>query len=238
MAVRAAPAAQGMRDYLRVFLHSNSSVVRRAVLLDFAVALTEGAGLMMLLPLLALAGAFGAGAPGAASLPGRLLASLGVTWSIETVLLMFVALVFVQSQLAMRRDRAAHALQTGFGDYLRTTLYAAIARARWAFISGRHSGDLSSVLSVEVQRITSGTYFLLRSFAVTVLGLVYLGVALWLSPGLTLLALAAGVGLWLLLRSADGAARQGGGLLSQANRKLFQQMQEFLSALKLIKIHG
>lgn len=227
-----------MRGYLRAFLHFNPSAVRRAVLLDFAVALTEGAGLMMVLPLLALAGVFGQDAPGQVSLPGRLFSSLGVTWSIETALLVFVALVFLQAQLSMHRDRAAHDLQTGFGNHLRDTLYAAVARARWDFVSGRHSGELSSVLSVEVQRITSGTYFLLRSFAVSVLGLAYFAVALWLSAGLTLLALATGAVLWLMLRKADGAARQGGGLLSQANRNLFQQMQEFLSALKLIKIHG
>jgi ATP-binding cassette subfamily C protein len=224
-----------MRGYLRTFLLFAPSLLRRAALLDFAVALTEGAGLMLLLPLLALAGGLG---PMQASLPGRLFSELGVSWNIGTALLVFVALVFLLAQLSMHRDRAAHELQVRFGDHLRETLYAALARTRWSFLSSRHSGELSSVLSVEVQRIVGGTYFLLRLFAVAVLGLAYLSVALWLSLWLTLLALATGGVLWLLLRGADGAVRQSGVLLSQGNRKLFSQMQEFLAALKLIKIHG
>ena len=227
----------GMGGYLFTFLHFAPPAIRRAVLLDFAVALIEGAGLMMLLPLLGLAGVLG-GAHARATLPARWLASLGVELNIETALLIFVSLVFLQAQLSMRRDRTAHELQVRFGDHLREKLYAAIARASWGFISGRHSGELFSVLSAEVQRITGGTYFLLRLFSAAAMGIAYLAVALWLSAGLTLLALFAGGVLWLMLRGADGAARKGGGLLSQANRNLFLQMQEFLSALKLVKIHG
>lgn len=226
-----------MRGYLLTFLHFAPTAIRRAVLLDFAVALTEGAGLMMLLPLLGLAGVLG-GAHSQATLPARMISLLGVAWNIETALLVFVSLVFLQAQLTLRRDRTAHELQVRFGDHLREKLYAAIACASWDFISGRHSGELSNVLSLEVQRITGGTYFLLRLFAVAAMGIAYLAVALWLSVGLTLLALFTGGVLWLMLRGADGAARQGGWLLSQANRNLFQQMQEFLSALKLVKIHG
>lgn len=207
-------------------------------MLNFAVALTEGAGLLMLLPLLALAGVFEPVGQGTASWSVRLLASFGMTWTIEGALLVFVALIFVQAQLSMWRDREAQVLQVEFGGYLREVLYAAITVARWAFISEKHSGELASVLTSEVQRIVSGTYFLLRFFAVAVLGVAYLVVALWLSVWLTMLALVSGLVLWLILRRADGAARQGGALLSQANRNFFGQMQEFLSAMKLIKIHG
>lgn len=227
-----------IRGYLRTFVHYSPSAVRCAVLLNFAVALTEGAGLLMLLPLLALAGVFEPVGQGTASWLVRLLASFGMTWTIEGALLVFVALIFVQAQLSMWRDREAQVLQAGFGDFLREVLYAAITVARWAFILEKHSGELASVLTSEVQRIVSGTYFLLRFFAVAVLGVAYLVVALWLSVWLTMLALVSGLVLWLVLRRTDSAARQGGALLSQANRNLFGQMQEFLSAMKLIKIHG
>ena len=48
-----------MRNYLRAFLRFDPSMLRCAVMLNFAVALTEGAGLLMLLPLLSLAGVLG-----------------------------------------------------------------------------------------------------------------------------------------------------------------------------------
>lgn len=231
----------GLAGYLRTFLSFAPVTIRRAALLDAAVALTEGAGLMLLLPLLALAGVFNqdvAVVQAQVPLLDRLFSSLGISWNIEGALLLFVALIFLQTQLVLRRDRMAHDLQVRFGDYLRETLYAAIARTRWGFISGRHSGELSSVLSGEVQRIVAGTYFLLHLFALAVMALAYVVVALWLSAGLTLLALLTGWMLWFLLRGADATARQGGKHLSQANRRQYTQMQEFLSALKLIKIHG
>jgi ATP-binding cassette subfamily C protein len=229
-----------MKSYLRVFMKFDPPAIRRAVLFNFAAALVEGVGLMMLLPLLALAGVLAQeGAQGGWTLQfGEFVASLGMTWNIENALLVFVVLVLLQSQLVLRRERVSYALQQRFGDYLRSSLYAAITRARWSFISGRHSGELLGVLTGEVQRINSGTYFLLRFFTMAVLGMAYLAVALWLSAELTLLALATGGLLWLLLRGADGVAKRSGTLLSQANRAMFAQVQEFLSAMKLIKIHG
>ncbi len=232
------PTGDGMRAYLQTFLRFDPPAIRQAVAFNLAAALAEGAGLAMLLPLLALAGVLGPLPQAGLPMPGRMLAALGLDWNLETALLAFVAIVFLQSQLAMCRERTAQHLFIRFGDHLRGALYAAIARARWGFLLDRHGGELAGVLTSEVQRIVGGTYFLLRFFSVAVLGLAYLAVAFWLSTPLTLLALSTGLVLWLLLRGADAVTRRGGQALSLANRRLFEQIQEFLSAIKLIKIHG
>lgn len=225
-----------MKDYLRTFVHFDPVSIRRAAMLNFAAAITEGAGLLMLLPLLSLAGVLGHAER--SSWLERASASLGVAWSLETALVVFVLLIFVQSQLALQRDRLSNSLQLHFGDYLRKTLYAAIAGARWSYLTGNHSAELLNALTVEVQRISTGTYFLIRFVTITLMSLAYFAVALWLSAWLTLLALATGAVLWLLLRGADDVAKQGGMMLSQSNRGFFAQIQEFLSSMKLIKIHG
>ncbi|MDD5058020.1 MAG: ABC transporter ATP-binding protein [Sideroxydans sp.] len=229
-----------MKEYFHVFLRFDPSAIRRAVALNFAVALTEGAGLLMLLPLLSLAGVLGQEGVQQAWLLrlNQLLSQFGISWNIEIALLVFVALIALQSLLSLLKDRVSNTLQLRFGDHLRKTLYAAIARARWSFLTGHHGGELASVLTGEVQRISAGTYFLLRLFTVVVMLSVYLAVALWLSTWLTLLALATGVALWMLLRGADKTAKQSGAMLSKSNKEMFGQIQEFLSAMKLIKIHG
>ncbi len=229
-----------MGGYLRSFLHFDPPAIRRTVLLNFAVALTEGAGLLMLLPLLSLAGVLGQSGVQNGWMPqlGQFFSLFGIGWNIEIALCVFVALIFLQSQLVLFRDRVAHSLQLRFVDHLRKTLYAVIARSNWSFLTGHHSGELLSVLTGEVQRIGAGTYFLIRFFTISVLAFAYLAVALRLSAWLTLLALATGLVLWMLLRGADGVAKQSGMMLGEANRRLFAQMQEFLSAMKLIKIHG
>ncbi len=229
-----------MNDYLRTFFCYDPRGIKRAVLLNFVAAFTEGVGLLLLLPLLSLAGVMGQAGGSIAWLPplDAALAALGISWNMESALILFVALVFIQSQLTLRRDRESNALQLRFGDYLRKQLYAAIARAKWHFLMEHHSGELLSVLTSEVQRVATGTSFLLRFFTIAVMLLAYLTVALRLSIGLTLLALITGVLLWTLLRGADDVAKQGGKTLNQANRNLFDQIQEFISAMKLIKIHG
>ncbi len=229
-----------MKEYFRAFLRFDPPAIRRAVALNFAVALTEGAGLLMLLPLLSLAGVLGQeGMQQSWSIRlNQFSSSFGISWNIEIALLVFVALISLQSLLSLHKDRVSNTLQLRFGDHLRKTLYAAIARARWSFLTGHHGGELASVLAGEVQRISSGTYFLLRLFTVVVMLSVYLAVALWLSTWLTLLALLTGVALWMLLRGADKTAKQSGAMLSKSNKQMFGQIQEFLSAMKLIKIHG
>lgn len=225
------------RAYLREFVRFDPPAIRRAVLFNLASAGTEGAGLMLLLPLLTLAGVFGKKGD-ESSMVGHVLAGLGLTWSIESALVVFVALVALQSWLALLRDRECHSLQLRFGDHLRQALYLSIAQSRWSFLAGRHSGELLNVLTSEVQRVGSGTFFMLRLFTVSLLTLAYIFVAFRLSAGLALLALGTGFLLWVLLRSTDRLSRQSGALLGEANRNLFTRAQDFLSAMKLIKIHG
>jgi len=229
-----------MTDFLRAFLRFDPPVLFRAVLLNFAVALTEGAGLLMLLPILSLAGVLGNAGVQKNWLPqlDHLSAKAGIGLNIGTALFVFVTLIFVQSLLVLLKDRVSNALQLRFTDQLRKALYAAIARARWSFLTGSHSGELLSVLTSDVQRVGIGTFFLLRLFTTLVMVCVYTVVALWLSVPLTLLALVTGIMLWFMLRRTDTQARQSGRMLSDANRNMFGRMQDFLSALKLIKIHG
>lgn len=232
------PRNKGLfRAYMREFLNFDPPVIRRAVMLSLATAGMEGAGLMLLLPLLTLAGVFdkeGGNFP----FGNRMLTSLKLDWNLENALVIFVVLISVQAWLVLLRDRVTRSLYLRFTDHLRQRLYESLAYSRWSFLIGRHSGEILNVLNSEVQRISVGTFFLLRLFTLSLLALTYLFVAFRISATLALLALSTGMLLWLLLRSSDGSSRASGGQLGQANNRLFTLTQEFLSALKLIKIHG
>ncbi len=229
-----------MTEFLLAFFRFNPPAVCRAVLLNFAVALTEGAGFLMLLPLLSWAGVLGQIGMAKDWLPyfDQLFSFAGARWNVEIALIIFVTLILLQSLLSLLREHTSNALHLGFIDYLRKTLYALVAGARWNFLTERHSGELLTVLASDVQRIGIGAYFLLRLFTISVLIFVYLAVALWLSTWLTLLGLSIGAVLWLVLRGTNSMAKQSGEMLSGTNRRLFRLMQDFLSAMKLIKIHG
>ncbi|MDS4057723.1 MAG: ABC transporter ATP-binding protein [Candidatus Contendobacter sp.] len=233
-------------DRLKSFFSEFWRFDRRAVALAFGLnlmaAALEGLGLMLLLPLLDLAGVLGAGpnaaAPAPARLAGQLLDRLPPDARLLSMLGAFVALIAVQSSIGLLRDRRSLALQLRFVDHLRDSLFGALARCRWSFLSQHHSSEYISVLSTDVQRVGQGTYFLLQLFTQFALFPIYLLVALRLSAPVTGLAVLTGAALWWLLRKSREAAQRGGVALSQANQAMFNDIQEFLGALKLIKIHG
>ncbi len=233
----------GLRPFLAEFWRFDRRAALITLGLNLAGALLEGLGLMLLLPLLTLAGVLG-GAPGAApplALPAGLTQLLDGIPTERKLLLMlglFVSLIALQSAVALLRERRSQRLQLRFVDHLRDTLFGALAGARWSFLAQHHSSDFLSVLTTDVSRVGVGTIFLLQLFTQLAIFPVYLALAFALSPPVTGLALVTGAALWWLLRKSRDAAKQSGQVLSQANRNLVNEVQEFLGALKLIKIHG
>ena len=220
---------------------------RRAALetlaLNVLAALLEGLGLLLLPPLLALAGVLGPASGDGLSLrlPHALAAWLAMIAPGRRLLLtlaVFVALIGLQSLATLLRERRSQQLQLRFVDHLRQTLFGALAASRWNFLCRHHSSEFLSVLTIDLERVGAGTFYLRQLLTAGVLLPVYLGVAFRLSPPVTALALITGALLWAALRRSRAAASRSGVLLSQANQRLYSHVQEFLGALKLIKIHG
>ncbi|WP_295385077.1 ABC transporter ATP-binding protein [uncultured Thiodictyon sp.] len=232
---------------LRPFLAELWRFDRRPALitlgLNLAGAALEGLGLMLLLPLLTLAGVFGGTAGHTLSLPlpagvTRLLDGLPAAHKLLLMLGLFVGLIALQATVTLLRERRSQRLQLRFVDHLRDTLFGALAGARWRFLAQHHSSEFLSVLTTEVNRVGTGTIFLLQLITQLAVFPVYLAVAFHLSAPVTGLALLTGAVLWWVLRKSRDMAKQSGAVVSRANQALFSDAQEFLGALKLIKIHG
>lgn len=233
----------GLGPFLTEFWRFDPRAVSITLGLNLLGALLEGLGIMLLLPLLTLAGVVN-GTPGAAlsiTLPtnvSRLLEGIPPEHKLLLTLGLFVSLIGLQSSVTLLRERRSQRLQLRFVDHLRTSLFSALSGARWCFLSQHHSSEFLSVLTTDISRVGTGTIFLLQLFTQLAVFPVYLALAFALSPPVTGLALVTGMALWWLLRKSRDAAQQSGQVLSQATRNLFNKAQEFLGALKLIKIHG
>ena len=129
-------------------------------------------------------------------------------------------------------------LRLGFVDHLRRRLFGALARSRWSFLSQHHSSEFLNALSSDVPRVGVVTMGLFRLLTQCVILPAYLTVAFHLSPAVTALALLTGASLWWSLRTSHHVSRANGKALSEAYQAFFRQIQEFVGALKLIKIHG
>lgn len=237
---------EGPRDIVKVFLayfhrliHFDRILVLKAGVLSMLASLLESIGLLLLIPLLGMAGLTATGEAtgqyGTWSVPFGL---PGVTLGLFDAIALFVGLITCQSLIVRWRAQSQHELRTRFTDHLRHTLYAALTRCAWDRFSRFHSADFSHVLTSDVQRVNQGTSFLLQLLAAALMMAGYLLVATGLSWQATLAALAMGSVLWWTLRSYNHHASVSGQRLSQANRLLHLQLQEHLAAMKWIKAHG
>ena len=122
---RAQPVNAGLRD-LRF-----RRLVLALALLQIAAALTEGVGLVLLVPLLsALAGPTGADA-------GPLVrAAAGLSQNLPALLALFVLLVAARSALVLARSRAALTLELALVDGLRQRAWQALLGGRVAAAAG------------------------------------------------------------------------------------------------------
>lgn len=207
--------------------------------LAVALGLSEGIGLLLLIPLLAAAG-FGRdqGRGGAwdriaelipEGLPDRhlLLAVLGL----------YVLLVGGNALLAARHRVLTADLVNGYAAALRKRAHAALLHASWLHTAGlRHTHVLNSLV-MDTERTRQGVQQLISLLGTAILTLVYLLVAAFLEPLLAALLVLFGAFFAWVLRPLARQAQGSGEALSRAFRDM-QSASEHVGEIKVTKSLG
>jgi ATP-binding cassette, subfamily C, bacterial len=211
-----------------------------ALSVALALALTEGAGLVLLVPLLGTIGlVVGEGATsGMAAWTGRVFATVGLTPSLVSVLAVFLAVSVLYATLYRWHLLLTPALEQQFILALKERLYRAIVSARWSFLVQRRMTDMGHALLSDMERVSGSAHQLLTLVASCAVAVIYIGVAARLSPGLTLLVCAGGVATLLLVRERNRRSANRSAALSEANRRVYAMVTESLSGLKVAKSVG
>jgi ATP-binding cassette subfamily C protein len=229
-----------LRTYLMALLSYGHGRIALAFSLMLLAGMTEGIGLLMLVPFLHLLGLSGSeGAPsGITALAAQAFGFLGLPMTLPAVLLVYIALIVVRALFVGARDVLLAAVRLGFVDALRVRLYTAVGRANWLFLSKRRMADLTQALTSDIDRVGSGTYYLLTLTLTTLMATVHVGAALTLSAPMTLIALVTGGSLAFLLLPQIRRARRLGEQLTEADRTVYRAVTEFLGGIKLAKSYG
>lgn len=212
---------------------------RGAALLSLMLlaSLTEGFGLLLLVPLLTWLGKGQADA--STSTPWlHGLASLGWMHSAATLLGVFVVLVAARGVIQYARDQMRMDMQLTIVDGLRLACFEALLRAEWRWMATTRRAEQANVLLSEVNRVGVGLNFGLQLVASAATLLTYLAAATFLSWRLTLVALATGCVAFSLLAGQRRKALNLGQDLTHTGRALHGLVQESLAGAKLAKIHG
>ncbi|MFN3075819.1 MAG: ABC transporter ATP-binding protein [Alphaproteobacteria bacterium] len=205
------------------------------VVLSAAVAGLEGAGLVLLAPMLVASGIDGGSAQGAWR---SVLAESRETLGLSGLLGIWVAVVAGHALAVAYRETRLVRFHQDYASRRRARLHAAIVGMEWAAFQRERASDLISALSVTVGRVGFGVSNLVQAFSSLLLVLVHGFVALVLVPGAATLAGIAAILLAVMVLPRLAGLFRHGQSLEVRSRTLHAIATEHLSGMKLAKSHN
>jgi ATP-binding cassette, subfamily C, bacterial len=211
-----------------------------AMVLAVLGALTEGVGLLILVPLLHLIGIdVQQGSVGhVANSMAAAFAWVGLPVNLTSVLVLYVLVIAGDACIRRWQTVTYCALQVGLTAYLRKRLHQAVTRAGWVQLTRCRASDLTNAMTGQVDRIGNGTQLVLSLTRDVMLTSVYLAVTLYVSPPVTLLVLSAGLVLILLLGRRVRAATLLGQEMTRVGGEAYRAVMEHLGGIKMAKSYG
>jgi ATP-binding cassette subfamily C protein len=209
--------------------------------LTLAAGLFEGAGLLLLVPLLAIVGIDVPVDGPVGSVADAVVTTfdaLSIPITVAAVLAVYVAVVALQSGLRYLEQVRSTALVEDLKADLRHEVFAAVARADWPYHLKTRGSDLLQVINEEVSRVGDAASQTLSIVAMAVTSLIYGVVAFYLSPLATGVAVSTAVVLLFVLRARSARSRSAGDAWSEASEGVYFSASEFLAGLKTAKSHG
>jgi ATP-binding cassette subfamily C protein len=226
--------------YVATLVRIMSWRVALALMLTLLLSATQGAQLLLLVPLMQFIGLdVGQGSVGRlAQIVASVFEFAGVPLTLATVLGVFVLLTTALALLTRWQMIHNFELAEDFVAVLRRRLYRSIANTSWLAFSKSRSSDFTHALTTELDRVGAATAFLLTFITDAILASIYVAFALRLSAVMTGAVFVAGLILLLSLRGKNRRARRTGEDISLATSGLYSAAIEHLSGLKTAKSYG
>lgn len=200
-------------------------------------ALTEGIGVMLLVPIIATIS-------GNLTDTGPLktiwvfLSNIGLPNSTGALIIIFVLLVIIRSLIQLYRDRLSATLRHEIVDDLRMTSFAALLNVEWRWLIMSRNSDQANLLLTDVSRIGVGMQNGIGMLVSMVTTLTYLIAAFLISWKMALISAISGGLVFALINQKSLATKLMGQSLGKANRTLHAAIQDALNGIKLTKILG
>jgi ATP-binding cassette, subfamily C, bacterial len=233
-------AARSMLRLLRSLWRHAPGATVLVLLLTFALILTSGVSLIMLVPLMGVAGLdVDAGNVGRlAELVANLLGSVGLSLTVPVVIVTYLAIVLTNAALGRTRAIRSARLHQGYAMALRERVHEGITMGRWASFVKRPSSTFVYTLTQEVERVGGALSGVLHLIVRLVMAAIYLGLALYVSFATTLLVAVCGGTLMAMLARKTRLGREKGQAVSNAYEALYGAISEHLAGLRVTKSHG
>lgn len=203
-------------------------------ILMLIAALTEGVGIMLLVPILTVTGQ--AGRPSSAL--GNVLDSFPLPPSLGLLLCVFVVLIAMRALLQYALQQARSQVEFEVVDGLRAQCFQRLLSVEWRWMTQARASDFSALLITNISRVGSGLTSVIQLLATSLVAIAYLAIALILSWQT---ALVVAVGGFAVIVGFSGLRRRVTELgldFGLANRAMHQQLQEGVAAIRMTKLTG
>jgi ATP-binding cassette subfamily C protein len=204
--------------------------------LEVFSGLTQGVGLLMLIPFLGVIGL--GGTEGSSSLAIRvdkIFAWLGLPLTLSSILCVYVVIVAVHAAVARYREVLNARIIYAFTEELRNRLYLGLCRAEWLCFLKTKASDVTHVLTADIQRVGFATQQLLLLVGTIILAGVHVAVAMMISIPMTLFAMACGGAFLVALRPLNRRAHRAGEGFRSSMNDLYSAVGEHLGGMKIAK---
>ena len=234
-----AQGSGGGRSFVRAIVRADRRKLAWVTAVQVLASLGQGLGLLLLVPLLGVAGVGQLESTG--GLTGwwrRNLQDIGIPLTVPSVLTVYVVVVVAAALLSAYASVLLTRYRLEFVDGLRGQAYSAVSHAEWRHLIDLRRSDLITSLTVNVNWVSTGVLALLNIAVAGFLIVVQLAVAIRISPVTTAIAAGTGVFLVVVMWPLVVRSRRLGSQLVERNRQILASVTGFLDGLKLIKAHG
>ena len=212
--------------------------VLSALVLMLFSNVTSGIGILMIIPLLASVGidiGISNAPQGFVDSIAKLAGFVGLSLDLQSVLLIYLILIIGVASLAFINSVVTTSLSQAFVVQLRRQLMREVFYAKWRYLSQEHLSDFIRLLTGQTQSVGSSLSLLLTLANSVIMVVVYLTFSLFVSPVVTLIALACALVLVLVLWPINKFIYASGGIGLRANRDIYRSIFDNVGSLKLIK---
>ena len=179
------------------------------------------------------------GSPGASPWPFRILAGkAGIDITIGSVLVIYMVILTLSALLQYWKSVLDARYQQTFIYNLRRKLFRKIIMSEWQTLNSRSKTNHLQVLTKEVPNLAYYYYYYLKLLTTLIFAASYIVYAMLVSAKFTLITIAVGIVLFVLLRKfLLRSFRLGEGYVDSYNR-LLKYIDDFWQTVKIAKVHS
>lgn len=227
------------KSYLLSFLRYAGAKAWISLLIMVLLGLSEGVGLIMLIPFLHLIGFGGAEKTDGISLLVRELFDMsGLPLTLPAVLSVYVVILSVHAMIGRYQESLNARMIMGYTQHMQDRLYAAFARVGWLCFTRTSGADVIRVVTNDLIRAGLATQRLLELIAAIVLTVIYICVAMTVSWIMTMFTLACVSIIFLILQPLNKQAHRLSEELQKKVEDMYWVATEHLGGMKIAKSYN